>query len=201
MPFMLSPAISAISAISAAAPPAHPADDPVLARAVAMRPKMCERAHLSVVGRSASHRIKAKLDGDEGLTLHGVPCDSGAYNLVYVFFTQSEKGEYRNIGFAEPDTEYVRATDSAPAAAHLIGWRSTDVLVNPEWNPAAQTLTTFSRARGAGDAGDRGVWGFDRGRSTLRYYERDFTYDGQYTPKVFFAVEDMAKLPPPPQHD
>ena len=198
---MTSMLILLIPAISAATPPALPANDPVLARAVALRPKMCERAHLSVVGRSTRHRIKAKLHGDEGLTLHGVPCDSGAYNLVYVFFTQSDKGEYRNIGFAEPDTEYLKATDAAPAATHVVGWRTIDVLVNPVWDETAQTLTTFNRARGAGDAGDRGVWGFDGGGSTLRYYERDFTYDGQYTPRVFFAVEGMAKLPPPPQQD
>jgi putative transposase len=44
-------------------------------------------------------------------------------------------------------------------------------------------------------------WAFDAGRSTLQYYERDFTFDGQYVPKVFYAIEGMAKLPPPLQRD
>lgn len=33
---------------------------------------------------NTKYRIKAKLHGDEGQTLHGVPCDFGAYNLVFL---------------------------------------------------------------------------------------------------------------------
>jgi hypothetical protein len=190
-----------VPVVFAGEPSELPALDPVLARAVALRPDACVHQDMMPSSWNTKYRIKAKLHGDEGPTLHGVPCDSGAYNLVYVFFTQSDKGEYRNIGFAEPDTKYVEATDSAPAATHVVGWLAKDALVNPVWDDTAQTLTTFNRARGMGDAGSRGVWGFEGGRTVLRYYERDFTYDGQYTPTVFFVVEGMAQLPPPPQQD
>ncbi|MEC9389393.1 MAG: DUF1176 domain-containing protein [Myxococcota bacterium] len=168
-----------------------------MAKAVTLRPDACVHEDLLPSAWNTKYRIKAKLVGEERLTLHGVPCDAGAYNLVYVFFTQSDNGEFRNVGFAEPDTRHVDATDDASVAKAVVGWLAVDMLVNPVWDDAAQTLTTFNRARGMGDAGDRGVWGFDGGQATLRYYERDFTLDGRYTPTVYFAAEGMAKLPPP----
>ena len=89
-----------LPAVLAAEPPALPALDPVLAKAVTLRPDACVHEDLLPSAWNTKYRIKAKLVGEERLTLHGVPCDAGAYNLVYVFFTQSDNGEFRNVGFA-----------------------------------------------------------------------------------------------------
>jgi hypothetical protein len=187
-----------LSVVLAGEPLDLPALDPVLARAVAQRPDACVHQDMLPSAWNTKYRIKAKLAGDEGLTLHGVPCQAGAYNLVYVFFTTSDKQGARNLSFARPLHGETLPPDNGPAVVTFIGWGAADVLINPEWDPKAQTLTTFSRYRGMGDAGSRGVWGFEGGRTVLRYYELDTNYDGTYAPEVVFSVEGMGKLPPPP---
>jgi hypothetical protein len=168
--------------------------------AVAARPDACQHDQLAFVAWSEEYLIQAELRGTDGLTLHGVPCILGAYNLGYVFFTHSEEGGVRNLGFAHPYVAHAPAeTWNGPVTlGPITSWGSHDTLTSPVWDAEAQTLTTHSRFRGMGDAASRGVWGFEQGYTQLRYYELDMSYDDKYTPTVIFAAEGMAKLPPPP---
>lgn len=83
---------------------------------------------------------------DVSTVLWGIPCGSGAYNATYVLYT------------ARPDGTGV-------SLAELPTWRpqgrpdETDLwLVNPVYDPRAQTLTVFPRGRGLGDCGTIQTW-------------------------------------------
>lgn len=88
--------------------------------------------------------LAARLDAST--VLWGVPCGSGAYNATYVLF------------LARPDGTGVR-----PAVLPHWEPRRQDGegdlwLVNPQYDPAAQTLTVFPRGRGLGDCGTIQTW-------------------------------------------
>jgi hypothetical protein len=85
-----------------------------------------------------------------GLMLWGPECDTGAYNALNVFFLGDERGgNLKRISFTEP-----------PGADQA----KDDRLINAQFDPKTQTLSTFSKARGVGDCGDITDWVWD-GRS------------------------------------
>lgn len=88
--------------------------------------------------------LAARLDAST--VLWGIACGSGAYNATYVLY------------LAKPDGSGVRP-------AELPTWRPKGAadegdlwLVNPVYDPQAQTLTVFPRGRGLGDCGTIQTW-------------------------------------------
>lgn len=77
--------------------------------------------------------------------LYMIPCTAGAYNFLYAFYTQST--EYDSIS----KLLFADYWDS-------VGWTGTDLLVNPHFDPATRTLTSFYKGRGLGDCGTSGEW-------------------------------------------
>lgn len=90
---------------------------------------------------------KAVLAGrlDRSTVLWGVPCGSGAYNATYVLY------------LARPDGTGVRAAE-LPRREPRSAEEGDLWLVNPEYDPEAQTLTVFPRGRGLGDCGTIQTW-------------------------------------------
>lgn len=81
--------------------------------------------------------------------LWGIPCDAGAYNATYAIYVTGPGGA--NPRPAELPTREPRA-ESDP------GGPKSPWLVNPVYDPRAQTLTVFPRGRGLGDCGTITTW-------------------------------------------
>lgn len=80
--------------------------------------------------------------------LWGIPCGSGAYNATYKLFLTGLNGANPRPT-ALPEREPRQEGDIGGEGA----W-----LVNPVYDPAAQTLTVFPRGRGLGDCGTITTW-------------------------------------------
>ena len=81
------------------------------------------------------------------LMLWGMPCTAGAYNLSIMFATlDARTGEARLVHFPP--------TPSAPPSDDTI-------LVNPTFDPALDTLTSFGKERGIADCGEAASYGWD----------------------------------------
>lgn len=88
--------------------------------------------------------LAARLDAST--VLWGVPCGSGAYNATYVLF------------LAAPDGSRVRPADLPTWQPRSRASEGDLWLVNPQYDPEAQTLTVFPRGRGLGDCGTIQTW-------------------------------------------
>lgn len=88
--------------------------------------------------------LAARLDATT--VLWGVPCGSGAYNATYILYV------------ARPDGTDVRPAVLPHWEPPKAGGEAELWLVNPHYDPAAQTLTVFPRGRGLGDCGTIQTW-------------------------------------------
>jgi len=122
-------------------------------------------------------RTRIELDADKELWL--IPCYAGAYNFAYA--------AYRNVGKFYERVLFSQYSDVA-------SWTGTGILINPEWNEANATLTTYDMGRGIGDCGSRGEW---RNREGFLRLERFFykpDCDGKGEPGVFPLVYEAKPL-------
>ena len=87
---------------------------------------------------------------DDTHVLYGRACFSGAYNVAYDFFVAADG--------AEPVPAVFDAPDGLMDAAELI---------NPGYDPATRTLSTFAKGRGIGDCGVGARWVWDGARFRL----------------------------------
>ncbi|WP_176084416.1 DUF1176 domain-containing protein [Martelella sp. HB161492] len=115
-------------------------------------------------------------------TLFAIPCSLGAYNLgyAYVFAPEDDFLPMAIVSFATPDfvLEYADDTDTTLSRDPVVtGFASEMLLVNPRFDPETNTITSFSKWRGLGDAWDSGEWTIDRGRFVLKRYVIDPIYE------------------------
>lgn len=124
-------------------------------------------------------------DGPQTATLYKFHCDSGAYNVISVWYLQREFTAPEPLAFAEPryDVVYENGdSDGAVLDVRVDGFTAQATLVNSEFDPAAVAISAVSFWRGVGDASSRGVWTFDDGMFVLKRYEIDGSYDGEVNP-------------------
>ena len=116
------------------------------------------------------------------------PCFAGAYNLSTLYYQWDELGGLRQVSFATPsmDIEYEEdGNNESPVASITInGYEAVDQLVNAEFDSETNTLTSWSKWRGVGDASANGTWAFKNGRFVLVKYDVDASYDGEINPQT-----------------
>lgn len=79
-----------------------------------------------------------------GVMLWGPACSRGAYNIIYSFILTDERGG--NV---------------RRAAIPYADGKTTDTLMNADFDPATQTLSNFDKGRGLGDCGAETSWVWD----------------------------------------
>jgi Protein of unknown function (DUF1176) len=122
-------------------------------------------------------------------TLHEVFCNAGAYNTINVYFITLGEDSTTPVQFAAPAFNPIYENDDSEKGVLRIdiqGFTSADNLVNPSYDAATGTMTSFSKWRGVGDAGSSGTWRFLQGRFVLTHYEVDASYDGEINPTVIY---------------
>lgn len=119
-------------------------------------------------------------------TLYSLPCTSGAYNFLNVFYLEDEYGEIRQLFFATPkiDVVYADAESTRIKSIAVRGFVATDQLGIPEFDPVTQSIRSFLKWRGLGDAWETGIWVFENGDFRLDHFEVDPTYNGEQDPVV-----------------
>jgi Protein of unknown function (DUF1176) len=61
----------------------------------------------------------------------------------------------------------------------LKGFTSSGSLINSEFDPKTNSISSFSKWRGIGDASSNGTWVFEDGAFVLKNFDIDPTYDGE----------------------
>ncbi len=124
---------------------------------------------------------------EEEVTLIQMFCMSGAYNISYAYYTETDFEGLRPLSFALPmvDPQYESDDyEGALLAVPVIGMSSTLVLVNSDFDPDTNTITSYSKWRGIGDASSSGTWEFREGEFVLVRYDVDASYDGEINPET-----------------
>lgn len=115
-------------------------------------------------------------------TLIQIFCRRGPYNEVFVYYLADPEGEVNELHFAEPVLDIRYENDDSAGkldSMNVIGFKTTDYLINPEYEPETRTLTSWAKWRGVGDASSLGRWIFREGDFGLVKFEVDPTYDGR----------------------
>ncbi|MAS04734.1 MAG: hypothetical protein CL534_08580 [Ahrensia sp.] len=131
-----------------------------------------------------------KEDGpDRSARLYQMPCTYGAYNIGSIFFFQTEFEGLGPLHFAQPelDIEYGSDDDSVVEAIDVIGFHTAYAVINADYDPESQTITSFSKWRGIGDAFSSGTWNFIDGHFVLTRFDVDASYDGERTPQTVYG--------------
>lgn len=118
-------------------------------------------------------------------------CDHGAYNVRHAWFREDEEG-VTPLSFAMPAFDVARATDefdSAVTGIKVTGFRSENMLVNSDFDPARGVVVMTSLWRGMGDAMSAGEWRMIEGDPVLKLFEVDASYDGEQTPEAIYRAE------------
>jgi hypothetical protein len=116
---------------------------------------------------------------DKEFKLFQMSCYSGPYNFAQVYLTRDEDGQFSAISFAEPSADYQYTDDNQvtlKAPPVVTGISATPFLINSEFDEKSQTITSFGKWRGIGDAWDAGTWTFKEGTFYLTKYVVDPTF-------------------------
>ncbi len=125
----------------------------------------------------------AKSDPDQKVTLYVFECAMAAYNASEVFYMFDNVVGLHRLSFAEPHMDIVYAPggedDSKLKSMKVNGFTATESLINAEFDEKTNSISSFSKWRGIGDASSNGTWVFDDGQFVLKDYDVDPTYDGE----------------------
>ncbi len=174
---------------------ADDADAAALAKAhafvIAAMPGQCDE--MAIAGDASypdeAAEVSWKRDGgdasqpEERATLYQIFCGVGAYNTIYAYAYKPENGELSLVSFAQPTftVEYVEGDDlytELKAPPKATGILATPILVNSFFDPKRNTITSFAKWRGTGDAWSSGTWELRDGQFVLTEYEIDPIYEG-----------------------
>ncbi len=117
---------------------------------------------------------------DTYATLYSIFCFQGAYNTGRAYAIKPKDLPVKLVSFAEPklEFEYTDENDTAlKAPPTVVGFTTTSLLINPEFQAVDASIVSQSRWRGLGDAWSSGTWFFDKGAFVLKQYDVDPTYD------------------------
>jgi len=123
----------------------------------------CVRLNGPVMPKNGSH-IHARLDEDT--ELFAIMCEPSAYNFPYAVYIVRD-GSY-------DDAERVYFADYALET----GWYGAPVLYNPDFDQKTGLLSSFSKSRGPGDCGSRGVYKWDGNQLVLQEFRYKDECDG-----------------------
>lgn len=110
-----------------------------------------------------------KLGDDK--TLLAVPCFSGAYNVMHIYFADDGKnGSWRLLPFSDWD-----GTGYTPGFA----------LANVRFDERSKTLRSLAKGRGIGDCGNAGAWEWDGDNFAMKsYWHKEPCDDTPFNPEA-----------------
>lgn len=121
------------------------------------------------------------------VTLIRIFCGAGAYNISHAYYLYTEFDGLTPVGFAAPvvDPQYKDGdSEGELECLPVIGFEADMLLVNSEFDLDTQTVTSYSKWRGIGDASSSGTWVFRDGTFVLVSYDVDASYDGEINPET-----------------
>ena len=132
------------------------------------------------------HELTFRYDWDEPdrvrtMTLYQFWCAGGAYNIFDLFYLEDEYGEVSPVNFAYPSVAVTYADDMQEVLDTIAirDFRATDLVGIATFDPETQSIHSFVKWRGLGDAAESGTWVFENGAFRLDYFEVDPTFDGE----------------------
>lgn len=117
-------------------------------------------------------------------------CMMAAYNENEVFYLSDSSGkELRLLSFAAPhlDLKYEDEESKKLKSIKIDGFTASIDLTNAEYDEKTNSISSFSKWRGIGDASSNGTWGFNDGQFVLKTYDVDPTYDEEQNSISVFA--------------
>ena len=119
---------------------------------------------------------------DERATLYRLFCMLGAYNVVHAYVLKPENGEFSLVSFAQPSfkVDYADGDEmytELKAPPVVTGFLTAATQVNSDFDPDTNTLSSFAKWRGLGDAWAAGTWELRDGQFVLTSYEIDPVYE------------------------
>jgi len=123
-------------------------------------------------------------DPERVARLISFPCFMGAYNTSDVYYLWDENAGLKQVGFPTPEFNVVYENpddteNSKVKEITVTGFYANDQVINSEFDPANNTITSWEKWRGVGDASSNGVWAFRDGNFVLVKYDVDASYDGE----------------------
>jgi Protein of unknown function (DUF1176) len=123
------------------------------------------------------------------IELFSFSCMLAAYNASEVYYLSDSSGkELHLLSFAEPhlDLKYEDDESKKLKSIKVDGFTASIDLTNSEYDEKTNSISSFSKWRGIGDASSNGTWAFADGQFVLRTYDVDPTFDEeQNTISVF----------------
>ncbi|MEI8715989.1 DUF1176 domain-containing protein [Mesorhizobium sp. ISC11] len=126
-------------------------------------------------------------DPDKETRLFHFSCSAAAYNESSVYYMTDETSAVQQLQFAEPkmDIRYENNDSNGKLLGmSIVGFQTSGWAVNSDYDEATQTITTFNKWRGVGDASDAGTYLFRNGNFSLVQYDVDASYDGEQNPET-----------------
>lgn len=124
-------------------------------------------------------------------------CALAAYNETHVFFLKSGNEPLQPLALAEPvlKIDYEDQEGAVLKAMAVAGYETQFEAVNSDFDPANNSLSTFSKWRGLGDSSSNAQYVFQDGRFVLWLYDADPTSNGEMDP--LRLIENGVVLVPP----
>jgi hypothetical protein len=120
-------------------------------------------------------------------------CNVGAYNVSHVYLMTDGETGIEPVYFTVPELDIRYEDDDLEGAVEdmtQIGLITRAELVNSEYDPDTQAITSFEKWRGIGDASSSGRWIFRYGAFSLVEYDVDPTYDGEVNPQTIINFNE-----------
>ena len=138
-------------------------------------------------------------DPERVVTLFAFNCSLFAYNALTVFYVHDDVIGTHLLSFAQPNLVITRPKGDDEGRAlesmKVVGFTSTTELINSEVDEKSQTITSFNKWRGIGDASSNGTWQFDHGEFILMGFQADPTYNDEIDP-IDVIVDGKVQVTP-----
>jgi hypothetical protein len=178
--------------------------DDAKARFVAEQDGHCQKVEETRGGINEPHQYKIKYkqagsaanDPLTEVSLFVFDCTMAAYNETQVFYLSDTSGNQLNLlSFSEPhlDLKYVDEDSKTLKSMAVDGFTASHELTNSDYDEATNTITSFAKWRGIGDASSQGTWGFVDGQFVLKDYDVDPTYDEEQNPVSIMKNGNLIK--------
>ncbi|MCP1198166.1 DUF1176 domain-containing protein [Notoacmeibacter sp. MSK16QG-6] len=125
--------------------------------------------------------------------LVGFICGFGAYNQMTVWMTASDPAYAVSHDFAEPEIDYElgasteEGVDGPVETIDIVGWKTTDQLINAGWDSDSHSLTTYAKWRGIGDAYSTATYEWNGSEFVLTSFAVDPSFDQKQDAITIFS--------------
>ncbi len=128
----------------------------------------------------------ADSDPDRVVTVFAFDCSLFAYNASTVFYIHDDVIGIHLLSFAQPHLVIIRekGDDEGKGLKSMTvdGFTSATELINSNVDEKSQSITSFNKWRGIGDASSAGTWSFNQGEFVLTNFVADPTFDDEINP-------------------